>query len=90
MLLSIIYAGKTGTDPSLVYGSVLQSLRDTRSGGTRTKKRSLEEQIDIITQYRKAKSEMTLKACAHIYGVSEQTISRWQKDLIAQGLIDID
>lgn len=87
MLLSIIYAGKTGTDPSVVYGAVLQSLRDTRAGGKKSGKHTLQEQIDIIIHYRNAEPEMTLKQCALIYGISEQTISRWQKELLEKGLI---
>lgn len=87
MLLSIIYAGKTGTDPSVIYGSVLQSLRDTRTSGKKSGKHTLEEQIDIITHYRNAEPRITLKQCALLYGISEQTISRWQKELIEKGHI---
>lgn len=87
MLLSIIYAGKTGTDPSVIYGTVLQSLRDTRAGGKKAGKHTHQEKIRIITDYI-AHPDMTLKQCAEKYGISEQTISRWQKELIEMGCID--
>lgn len=87
MLLSIIYAGKTGTDPSVIYGSMLQSLRYTRAAGKKSGKHTLEEQINIITHYRNASPKISLKQCALLYGISEQTISRWQKELIENGHI---
>lgn len=87
-LLAIIYASKTGNDPSFIYGSILQSLRDTRNREKGAKKRTLQEQIDIINHYRNANPRMTLKECALLYGVSEQSISRWQKELIEKGFID--
>ena len=86
MLLSIIYAGKQGTDPAVVYGTLLESLRETRARDSGSKKHTLSEQIEIITHYRQSK-DMTLKQCALLYGVSEQTLSRWQADLLRQGLI---
>lgn len=85
MLLSIIYAGKTGTDPGVVYGSVLQSVRKSRERSAGSRRHTLQEKIDIITHYRDA--GMTLKECALLYGVSEKTISQWQKKLLADGLI---
>lgn len=87
MLLSVIYAGKTGTDPAAVYGTVQQSLRSTRNAGKKSGKHSLQEQIDIIRHYRDPESGMTLKQCSLLYGISEQTISRWQKELTEKGLI---
>ena len=87
MLLSIIYAGKTGTDPSVVYGAVQQSLRSTRNSAKKSGKHSLQEQIEIITHYRNPESPMTLKQCSLLYGISEQTISRWQKELLEKGLV---
>lgn len=84
MLLSIIYAGKTGTDPSVIYGTVLRSLRDTRAAGKKAGKHTLQEKLEIISDYR-AYPDMSLKQCATKYGISEQTISRWQKELIEEG-----
>ena len=86
MLLSIIYAGKTGTDPSVIYGSVLQSLRDTRASVKKSGKHDLQAKINMITDYINH-PDMTLQQCAEKYGISEQTISRWQKELLEQGLV---
>lgn len=87
MLLSIIYAGKTGTDPAVIYGSVLQSLRDTRARGKKSGKHTLQDKLAIINDYREH-AKMTLNQCAEKYRVSEQSLSRWQKELIEAGLID--
>lgn len=85
MLLSIIYAGKTGTDPSAVYGALLQSAKSTRTRESGSKKHTPEEKLEIVTHYRE--TGMTLKECALLYGISEKTLSQWQKDLTDQGLI---
>ena len=85
MLLSIICAGKTGTDPCAVYGELLQSAKSTRTRESGSKKHTPEEKLAIVTHYRDA--AMTLKECALLYGISEKTLSQWQKDLTDQGLI---
>lgn len=82
MLLSIIYGGKTGIDPAEVYGTVIQSLRETRA-----KRFSQQEKLNIINDYR-SDPQMTLKDCAEKYGTSVKNISRWQKELTDAGLID--
>lgn len=83
MLLSIIYAGKTGEDPSAVYGDVLQALKESRVREGGSQKHSLQEKIDIVNQYRDG---MTLKACAVLNGISEKTLSQWQQDLVKKGV----
>ena len=82
MLLSIIYGGKTGIDPAEVYGTVIQSLRETRA-----KRLTQQEKLDIINDYR-SDPKLTLKECAEKYGTSVKNISRWQSELIDAGLID--
>lgn len=82
MLLSIVYGGKTGIDPAEIYGSVIQSLRETRA-----KRLTLQEKLNIINDYR-SDSQMTLKECAEKYSTSAKNISRWQKELTDAGLID--
>lgn len=82
MLLSIVYGGKTGIDPAKVYGTVIQSLRETRA-----KRLTLQEKLNIINDYR-SDPQMTLKECAEKYGTSVKNISRWQKELTDAGLID--
>lgn len=82
MLLSIIFGGKTGIDPAEVYGTVIQSLRETRA-----KRLTLQEKLNIINDYR-GDPQMTLKECAEKYGTSVKNISRWQKELTDAGLID--
>lgn len=82
MLLSIIYGGKIGIDPAEVYGTVIQSLRETRA-----KRLTQQEKLDIIDDYR-SDPKMTLKDCAEKYGTSVKNISRWQKELFDAGLID--
>lgn len=84
MLLSIIYGGKTGIDPAEVYGTVIQSLRETRA-----KRLTQQEKLDIIQDYR-SNPQMTLKECAEKYGTSVKNISRWQKELIDAKLIASD
>ena len=81
MLLSIIYGGKTGTDPSVVYGTVLQSLRETRA-----KRITRQEKLKIVNDYRN-NPKMSLNECAEKYGTSPKNISRWQKELMDAGLI---
>jgi len=85
MLLSIIYGGKIGTDPAIIYGSLLESVKESRVRESGSNKHTLQEKIDIVNQYRNG---MTLKQCAALYGISEKTLSQWQKDLIKQGYID--
>lgn len=82
MLLSIIYGGKTGTDPAVVYGSLLQSLKETRNRDAGARKHTLGERLEIVRQYR---AGMTLKQCAMLNGISEKTLSGWQKELVDQG-----
>ena len=82
MLLSIVYGGKTGIDPGEVYGTVIQSLRETRA-----KRLTQEEKLAIINEYRRD-PQMSLKDCAEKYGTSVKNISRWQKELTDAGLID--
>lgn len=82
MLLSIVYGGKTGIDPAKVYGTVIQSLRETKA-----KRLSQHEKLNIINDYR-SDPQMTLKDCAEKYGTSVKNISRWQKELTDAGLID--
>lgn len=82
MLLSIIYGGKTGTDPAVVYGSLLQSLKETRNRDSGARKHTLEERLEIVRQHR---AGMTLKQCAMLNGISEKTLSSWQKELVDQG-----
>ena len=84
MLLSIVYGGKTGIDPAEVYGTVIQSLRETRA-----KRLTQQEKLDIIQEYR-CDPQMTLKDCAEKYGISVKNISRWQKELIDAKLITAD
>ena len=84
MLLSIVYGGKTGIDPAEIYGSVIQSLRETRA-----KRLTLQEKLNIINDYR-SDPQMTLKECAEKYGTSVKNISRWQKELIDAKLIAAD
>lgn len=81
MLLSIVYGGKTGIDPAEVYGTVIQSLRETRA-----KRLTQQEKLNIINDYR-SDPQMTLKECAEKYGTSVKNISRWQKELIDAKLI---
>lgn len=90
MLLSIICAGKTGTDPAAVYGTLLQSAKGTRTRETGSRKHTPEEKLEIVRHYRDASDpakKMTLKECALLYGISEKTLSQWQKELEDQGLI---
>lgn len=84
MLLSIVYGGKTGIDPAEVYGTVIQSLRETRA-----KRITQQEKLAIINDYR-SDPQMTLKECAEKYGTSVKNISRWQKELIDAKLIAVD
>ena len=84
MLLSIVYGGKIGIDPAEVYGTVIQSLRETRA-----KRLTQQEKLDIIQDYR-SDPQMTLKECAEKYGTSVKNISRWQKELIDAKLIAAD
>lgn len=81
MLLSIVYGGKTGIDPAEIYGTVIQSLRETRA-----KRLTQQEKLAIINEYRND-PRMTLKDCAEKYGTSVKNISRWQKELIDAKLI---
>lgn len=85
MLLSIIYGGKTGTDPAIVYGSLLQSLKETRNRDSGARKHTLEERLEIVRQHR---SGLTLKQCAALYGISEKTLSQWQKELMDKGYFE--
>lgn len=82
MLLSIVYGGKTGIDPAEVYGTVIQSLRETRA-----KRLTQQEKLAIINEYR-SDPQKTLKDCAEKHGTSVKNISRWQKELSDAGLID--
>lgn len=84
MLLSIVHGGKTGTDPAIVYSSVLEFLKESRVRRGGSGKHTLQEKIAIVNQHR---SGMTLKQCALVNGISEKTLSQWQKELIAQGHI---
>lgn len=85
MLLSIIYGGKTGTDPAIVYGSLLQSLKETRNRDSGARKHTLEERLEIVRQHRNG---LTLKQCATLYGISEKTLSQWQKELMDKGYFE--
>lgn len=85
MLLSIIYSGKTGTDPAVVYGSLLQSLKETRNRDSGARKHTLEERLEIVRQHRNG---LTLKQCATLYGISEKTLSQWQKELMDKGYFE--
>lgn len=85
MLLSIIYGGKTGTDPAIVYGSLLQSLKETRNRDSGARKHTLEERLEIVRQHR---AGMTLKQCAILNGISEKTLSQWQKELMDKGYFE--
>lgn len=85
MLLSIIYGGKTGTDPAIVYGSLLQSLKETRNRDAGARKHTLEERLEIVRQHRNG---LTLKQCAILNGISEKTLSQWQKELMDKGYFE--
>lgn len=85
MLLSIIYGGKTGTDPAIVYGSLLQSLKESRNRDSGARKHTLEERLEIVRQHR---GGLTLKQCAILNGISEKTLSQWQKELVSQGYFE--
>ena len=86
MLFSVIYAGKEGTNPFIVYGSILDSLKESRNRESGSCKHTLQDQIEIVSEYRKNEA-MTLKQCAQLYGISEQTLSRWQKELLQKNLV---
>lgn len=85
MLLSIIYGGKNRTDPAVVYGSLLQSLKETRNRESGARKHTLEERLEIVRQHR---GGLTLKQCAILNGISEKTLSQWQKELVSQGYFE--
>ena len=90
MLLSIVYAGKTGDDPSAVYGALLQSIKSSRTREAGSKRHTREEKLEIVRHYqnaREAGQSMTLKECALLYGISDKTLSQWQKEFTDQGLL---
>lgn len=91
MLLSIVLGSKADEDPCVVYAHMLLSLVRERN----EQKNPQEEQrhfqkhdesfkIMVVEDYR-AHPEMTLTECAAKYGVSDQSISLWQKKFLAQG-----
>lgn len=92
MLLSIV-RGADAEDPSVVYANILLSLVRERNEqkSARGEKRTFEKhdesfKIMVIEDYR-AHPEMTLAECAAKYGVSDQSISLWQKKFLAQGKV---
>lgn len=92
MLLSIVL-GAGSEDTSAIYVNMLLSLVKERSKETDSpaEKRSFEKhdesfKIMVINDYR-THPEMTLAECARKYGVSDQSISLWQKKFLAQGKV---
>lgn len=86
MLLSIIYSGHHGEDPSVVYEYTLYILTRQRERAAGSRRHSEDEKIRIVQHYR-AHPELTLDECAAAFQIAPQTLSAWQQSLLKDGKI---
>lgn len=85
MLLSIV-SGVRDNDPAVVYEQLMGLFTKTRTVTQKAKNHSNDDQLAIILEYRS--SGKKLKDFAKEKGVSDKTISYWQKKLVEKGLIE--